>query len=370
MTASSALQRHAGIDVARALGMLLVYYGHFVEQIMYLGNPAAAAQYKAIYSFHMLFFFVVSGWTGGRRDPEGPFWSYLRYRLVSRVVPYLFFSLLLAFLAQLLPGWYPLADVRTGAGFLQASMSTLLGLPLFNIPMWFVGALVSVECCHYWLMRLGSLQRTVGAALALLVVGLVLNGQIFFFEKGLFFWLLNEVPVVYAFYLLGVILARTRALDRLSAPAWGAVAALSLMVVVLTFDRNAGPFRIIPAVVILLGSHGQSGWFLLTALAGSALLLAVGQIAAGSRLLGYLGRNSLVALAMNGVFYHFFNQPVAVWFQTNFPQHGWSVGLVSGMVTLLCLGVSLPAIAVAERWLPQLCGRPRAQGPLLPALWR
>ena len=42
--------RLEAIDVARALGLVIVYYGHFVEQVMYLKNPAAAVQYKWIYS--------------------------------------------------------------------------------------------------------------------------------------------------------------------------------------------------------------------------------------------------------------------------------------------------------------------------------
>jgi len=30
------------IDIARFYGIALVYYGHFIERIMYLRNPAAA----------------------------------------------------------------------------------------------------------------------------------------------------------------------------------------------------------------------------------------------------------------------------------------------------------------------------------------
>lgn len=49
-------KRLDAIDVARALGLMLVYYGHFVEQVMYLENPVAAVHYKWIYSFHMILF--------------------------------------------------------------------------------------------------------------------------------------------------------------------------------------------------------------------------------------------------------------------------------------------------------------------------
>lgn len=364
----SACTRHKGIDAARALGMLLVYYGHYVEQLMYLGNGAAAAQYKCIYSFHMIFFFVVSGWTGGLRAPRGPFPAFVRYRFLSRIVPYLVFSAVLAVLAQFIPGWYPLADVRTGAGFMQAMVSTLMGFPLFNIPLWFLGALVSVECCHFWMMRLGSLRRTGLAAVIMLIIGLAVNSRIFFLEQGLMFWLVNEVPVAWAFYFLGVVLAQGGVLDRFSRPALLATVLGTGLVVLLTYNLNEGPFRIIQAVVILLGSHGQPVLFVCTALAGSFLLLALGQLLAGSRILGTIGRNSLTALAMNGVFYHFMNKPLAAWVAENLPAAGWSVFLGASCVTVVSLGLCLPVFALANHWLPQLIGRPCEQGPVIPSL--
>ena len=44
------------IDVARFYAMALVFYGHFIERFMLLKNPAGFAQYKFIYSFHMVVF--------------------------------------------------------------------------------------------------------------------------------------------------------------------------------------------------------------------------------------------------------------------------------------------------------------------------
>lgn len=41
------------IDVARFYGIILVYYGHFIESVMNQHVTTAAIQYKFIYSFHM-----------------------------------------------------------------------------------------------------------------------------------------------------------------------------------------------------------------------------------------------------------------------------------------------------------------------------
>ncbi len=47
------------LDIARFYAMALVFYGHFIERVMYLHNATAALQYKFIYSFHMVAFL---GW--------------------------------------------------------------------------------------------------------------------------------------------------------------------------------------------------------------------------------------------------------------------------------------------------------------------
>ena len=44
------------IDIARFYAIALVFYGHFIEELMLLKNPAAISQYKFIYSFHMVLF--------------------------------------------------------------------------------------------------------------------------------------------------------------------------------------------------------------------------------------------------------------------------------------------------------------------------
>ena len=49
------------IDIARFYAMALVFYGHFIEELMLLKNPLAASQYKFIYSFQMVLFIVLAG---------------------------------------------------------------------------------------------------------------------------------------------------------------------------------------------------------------------------------------------------------------------------------------------------------------------
>ena len=356
-------ERLAGIDVARALGLLLVYYGHFVEQVMYLKNPAAAAQYKWIYSFHMILFFVLSGWVRGARPFTPPIRQFVKSTLASRIVPYLFFSLLLAFLSFFIPGWFPLVDLSTAKGYFMAAASTAMGFPLLNVPLWFVACLVSVECVHRLAQgSLNSAPRILLAALACYIGGYALNEQYFFFGQGRSFWLLHEVPVVYAFYLVGVLMGKSGASSRLSTGGFVLIFALALACVQLTFDLNQGPFRYLQAVIILLSGHGHFLWFPFTALAGTALVLALGHLLRQVSPLAFLGRNALILLGMNGVFYHFVNPVVAKWSVAALPGDGLSVFLISALVTVVSIGLGVPVILALNSLVPQLVGKPRQAG--------
>jgi acyltransferase len=126
---------------------LLVYYGHFVEQVMYLKNPAAGLQYKWIYSFHMILFFVLSGWVRGAR-PFAPAWKeFMASTLAGRIVPYVFFSLVMALLSLPLPGWFPIVDLSTPGGYLQAAAATAMGFRCHRAHV-VRGVPGHVECVH------------------------------------------------------------------------------------------------------------------------------------------------------------------------------------------------------------------------------
>jgi acyltransferase len=359
-----AAMRLDAIDAARAVGLGLVYYGHFVEQLMYLDNPAAAIHYKWIYSFHMILFFVLSGWIRGARPFTAPFPAFVRTTLASRIAPYLFFSLVMAFISLFVPGWFPIVELNSPDAYAQAAVATAMGFPLFNVPMWFVACLVSVECVHRLLGGLLDTPRRITlAALACYVGGYALNAEYFFFGQNMSFWLLHEVPVVYAFYLVGVLCGRVQLLGGIGK---GLVPlclfAVSLLAVHLTFDLNQGPFRYLQAVVILLSGHGHVLWFPFTALAGSVMVLALGSMLRGLSWLTFLGRNGLILLGMNGFFYHFVNKPLAAWCAESFPGNGPAVFLIGMAVTVACIGACVPVILALNRAMPQLVGKPRQAG--------
>lgn len=370
MLSTSAAPRMPMPDISRFFGIILVYYGHIIERFMYLNAPSAASQYKFIYSFHMVFFFLLSGYVFRQEKLHVPVRRFLARQAASRIVPYLAFSALLTVLSLFLPGHFVL--VKPGVhGYLSAWWMTLLGMPVFNIPLWFLAALFSVELLHHVLGRyLTGTATMLGAAACLYLVGYYLTLD-YMFLPGPSYWFVLEAPVMYAFYLVGVCLRQSGILERCaSRGGLVALAALTALGVWFTYDLNQGPFKVFQAVVIVLSGHGNVFWFPVTALCGSLLLFFLASLPGENRILQYLGKNTIIIFCLNGVFYHFCNGPFAEWATSGVARTPLSVTLVCLGFTVFSLLVCIPCVVVLTRLVPQLVGRPYATGPLLPALVR
>ena len=379
MPESSASERFAMIDIARFYGIVLVYYGHVVERMMYLGNGPAAAQYKFIYSFHMPLFFILAGFIARDFSAEQSPGRFALNRLTGRVVPLLFFSALLALLSLLHGPDFPPIPLDTAADYGNALKSSLLNLPVFNIPTWFLMCLVSVELIHYLVFRHMRVSnwRIAVAAILFYVVGFVVNERFELTRLGdpwrWNWWFFNEAVVMYAFYLLGVLLRRQRFLlaEKINMPALAVLALVAVLGVFLTYDLNQGPFSLgIPAVVIVGSSHGHMLWFPLTAIAGSLAILFLGRLSTGIGWMALPGRNALILFCLNGFFYHHLNGPFASWFGASLPQGGAPVTAAAIAATAASVLIAWPVLVALRHWFPQLTGRPGVDGPLLPRLLR
>ena len=366
--------RLATLDVARFLGIFLMYYGHVVEQVMYRGSAQALQQYKFIYSFHMPLFFVLSGVIAKDWGSELGAVDFLKSRLASRGVPLLVFSLILGLISLVITPDFPPIPLRTAADYGHAVCLTLTRLPVFDIPTWFLMCLVCVEVLHALVYRvLRASDRRIGVAIVgFYLAGYGLNSRWDALADGANVWFWNEAITMYAFYLVGVWIARRRVLTLLVArPALFVATLAAIAAVYVTYDLNQGPFRLkIPAVVILAAAHGQIVWFPVTALAGTAAILLLAASAESWRPLAFMGRNALVLFCLNGLFYHHVNAGLARWFVDAWPQSYGSLCVFAAGLSTTSLLIAAPLMAGFDRFLPQLVGRPALVGPVLPALLR
>ena len=361
------------IDAARFYGIALVYYGHFIERIMYLKNPAAAAHYKFIYSFHMLLFFVLAGYIAKERILLLSFAKYLKQRLASRLIPYLFFTGVMMILTVFIAGDFFNLNLPSLNGYLQGLKLTIFGLPVFNIPTWFLLCLFSVELIHFFAFRLFKSDAMIllGAAVFYLV-GYAINWQFQIFNPlqgkviGRNYLYIHEAVVAYSFYLLGIYLKHRRFLiNKLSLKFLVPGLIVTFLVVLFTYKLNRGPFIFFNSVVIMMSSHGNFFFFPLTAVAGSLFIFFLARATPKWKVIGWLGQNALILFCLNGIFYHFINGRAAHWVVNNLWSSAWMIIGIGTVMTLASLAFCTPLIYLFNKTVPQLVGKPKMNGPLL-----
>ena len=370
------------IDIARIYGVFLVYYGHIIESYMKAGSEIAAMHYKFVYSFHMPLFFILSGYIAKRRLDTIAFPLYLKGKVVSRLVPYLFFSILLIIPTFWTTGFTVGLELPTVEGYTKGIAATILaGFPYFNIPTWFLICLFVVEMMHYVTSRF----LTTHSRILMLAFGYYLVGSILAWNAGFLrptnilsphgkifpYFMILEAFTGYSFYLIGVFLRRTDLLDNKIPVIGYYLGALgSLILLYVTFDLNKGMFLIpfYDAVILVASSHGNPILFPLSALLGAIFIMILARLTPESKLLLFLGGNTLVIFGLNGVFYHFLNDRLALWLLS---QHSGSflAILMSGiLIACLSIMVTVPFVLLFNRFVPQLVGKPKINGPLFPRL--
>ncbi|MGD8293469.1 MAG: acyltransferase family protein [Desulfobacterales bacterium] len=376
MNSVSVGERFVFIDIARCYAMALVFYGHFIEELMLLKNPAAASQYKFIYSFHMVLFIVLAGYVAKEGDVEWGVGKFLKYRFFSRLLPFVFFTVLMMMPPIFLDGKFFGLVLPSFGGYTKGLANTVFGLPSFCIPSWFLLLIIGVELVHYGAFRFlkSSNMKILNAAIVFYVVGYLLNLKLDPFNPlkgrivGWNYFFIHEAITLYAFYLMGIYLRRKRIFrDQVSTKVLVPGAIVAFLTVLLTYQLNKGPFNfhVYNFVVIMFSSHGHMLLFPVTAIAGCALILLVAGMTRATKAIVWLGQNTLILMCLNGIFYHYINPPSAKWVLANLPNSALTIFGAACIMTVVSLALCVPIVFVFTKYVPQLVGKPKLRGPLL-----
>ncbi len=351
-----ASNRLSWADNAKALGMLLVFWGHFIEKGAFSGYGDLNLVYRFIYAFHMPFFFLLAGYF--YRPYSGRFGSLFVNKIKTRLVPAAFFNMLAILLYQKPELWQMPPEIALQAW--QKTYLMLQGKPTENWPSWFLVCLFWVELVAAELIP--ALTTALRKLLVLPAVFLLAywatddaaaTAHYLGTEEN--WWFLQEAPVALLFYVCGYFIAQRGKLllpteRRLRSLGVGAA---MFAITAATFSRN---FDGSLAAVNMSGAmHGTWGWFLAAAVAGSLLMIHVGRILPRHRLIDYVGQNTLPLLGINGIFLVFLNPLLWTWFTQHVPAE--QTLLLSLPAALLCLLASLPVVALFNRLIPFLIGR-------------
>jgi acyltransferase len=364
------------IDIARFYAMVLVFYGHLIEELMLLKNPAAASHYKFIYSFHMVLFIVLAGYVAREGETEWGVGKFIKNRSFSRLLPFIFFTLLMMVPPIFFDGKFFNLVLPSVEGYTKGIVNTVFGLPFFCVPSWFLLLIIGVELVHYGAFRFlkDSNIKIMIAAVLFYIAGYLLNLKLDLFNPlkgrtvGWNYFFIHEALTLYSFYLAGIYLRRKRIfMEQISRKVLIPGSVVAFLIVLFTYKLNNGPFNfpVYNAVVIIFASHGHMLLFPLTAIAGCALILLIAKMTRNQKTIIWMGQNTLILMCLNGIFYHYINPPAAKWVLANLPNSALSIFCVGFIVTVVSLAICIPVIFMFIEFVPQLVGKPKLKGPLL-----
>lgn len=280
------------IDVAKGIGMILIVFGHALKE-----GPI----YQVIYSFHIPLFFFLSGMTYRRKNAM-EFW---KNKFVRLYVPYIVFSIISIGLFSIAG---KLVADRLGISLMDGSIldnvfgmlygNSRTGFMKWNVPLWFIPCLLSV----YALANLTeSFVNNIrgGKRYHMLLVSLICG---YLFSTA---FLKLKLPFAFeaAFYLLfyfelGVMVRKWRqdgSLELHQRPFYVRIIAVFLCIAFVIGISLINGF----AQVRTLQFGKSYLLYLITAVLGIAATLILSSMLEKSKVLAYIGVNSLPVLLLH-----------------------------------------------------------------------
>lgn len=185
------------IDIAKAIGMLTIIWGHV----------AIGKSVTFVYTFHIPLFFFLSGMVFVK-DKYPDFLSFVKRRIQTLIVPYIIYSFVTwviwvgfsyATHAKVTSYWMPLLETFIGQGS--------EGYLVHNVPLWFVSCLFAVELLYYWISKLSDLWNVI-ICLIMAVLSWLMVNKCEFFDFTTLPWSLEVAMAAILFYSSGHLLVR------------------------------------------------------------------------------------------------------------------------------------------------------------------
>ncbi|MBE6959383.1 MAG: hypothetical protein E7448_01475 [Ruminococcaceae bacterium] len=274
------------IDIAKAITILLVVLGHTLRD---------GAVQRMVYGVHLPAFFLLAGMTCKTTNIAGR----LRKDFLRIMVPYYVFGLasilIFAVLGSVAADQLAMdVDTSFGKNLVELLvMNPKGGRMKFNLPLWFLPCLFAVKCLYYGLVKLfrDDQKKILIASLVLGVIGFVYTGL-----KGPSLPFNFSVALkMMAFFAFGQWIVRMISDARVR--------------------FFGGPWNCIPGILMLIAA-GLVGWlapkvnysgdtfpdvlaFLVTSVSGSFGICLVSMAIEKSKILEYVGKNTLAILVMH-----------------------------------------------------------------------
>jgi len=327
------------IDLAKGFGMLLVIFAH-------VGQFSIISFF--IVSFHMPFFFLISGYTfSNKKYPN--FTAFVKKRIKTLIIPYLCFSLLgylfLLYKCNFFSECpYSLVTPIPGA-FLAIRASHWTDS---NPTLWFVACLFTTEVLFFLILNFFKKNNII--ILILFTFSLIGYAYTKYFIRPLP-WSIDAACIAILFYGTGFIVKENRILDKVN----GIIFFLLLIVGITAALNNS-------QVDMFASLYGNYFLFVIAAFSNSIAFLWLSKFLNKSYVLQYIGKNSLIYLALHqSIILFFINQALHSNLLKGVNQQLTSMyPALPVFYTLITVVVTIPIIFIINNYLPFLLGKTSA----------
>lgn len=180
------------IDIAKALGMLTIMWGHVA-----VGNSVTF-----VYAFHIPLFFFLSGMVFVKdKYPSGKL--FVKRRMQTLIFPYIIYSFVTWAIwvlfscvthIEVSSYWMPLLQTFIAQGS--------EGYLVHNVPLWFVSCLLVVEVAYYWISKLPDVWIVI-VCLLIAMLSYILINYCTFFDFTTLPWSTEVAMAAIIFYASG-----------------------------------------------------------------------------------------------------------------------------------------------------------------------
>ncbi|KHD35761.1 acetyltransferase [Clostridium acetobutylicum] len=324
------MQRTKSIDIAKGIGILLVLLGHrSIPNIMV----------KFIYSFHMPLFFVISGYLYNA-DKYTEYTSYIKHKFRTIIIPYISFWII-SLIVEVIAMNFNILDKLS---FRQAVSEFFYLTPsgFWNGPLWFLMCLF-VVCVLYY--PISKLSRNKWIMVPFILIFLALGWSTSVFKV----YLPLKLDIAFTglvFYALGNFIKGVKINIKINTvPVLFIMFALTL---VLSVTNNS-------IVQMIVGRYGIYPMFIIVAITGSLSIIIFSNLIGESKLLEWLGKNSLFIMGLHFIVFIVILDPIQK--LLSIPQSNFFLrSFITLIDILICIAVLKPVISAIKKYLPFMAG--------------
>lgn len=284
-------KRISFIDITRAFAIFFIALGHTLVH-----SEHCSMIFKIIYSFHVVLFFIISGYTFKIKEDES-FWKFLKKKFLRIMIPYFIWSLL--FLVPYLVLGHSVGDsLGTISSFdIKDQLINILygngnaSALKQNSSLWFLPALFSMEIIYFYIIKL--MNKNKKSEIPILLFSTVIS-YVTCYLPIILPWGINTALNLGLCFLIGYLLKKYNLLEK---------------------DKLFKLYYIIPLLIIGLLAcflnkeavscidyvYGNFTLALLSGLSLSIIVMYISYIINNNKLLEYVGKNTMGILIFHKI---------------------------------------------------------------------